>query len=453
MKRNNLTYLLPTAMLSISGIACVETYPGLTEDMSGTDIVDSIGMNDTVMAHEEFKLISVAISDPSYNTAIGDTTGSRTRAFGAFDKSRPDSLQRIVWDSARFIILALQDSPDIDFTVTRQNDSVACLLDNEPTWMADPNGYVLSYVIDEKHDGHNWWNNGLPHAPYRFWGYYLDDAKIHGISRNKDHIGIELDIDGSQDILSGHASLTDIQKEKIAESDTLQMCYGQYMMQERQWECLYSTTTARHDIIPIISMRHKLARFSFEVYPGNAASDSIVIDSLKVFSSIRCELIVASNDNDQLGCVFKDEPKQWLNLHEKDNKPTLDSGVYVNRWKEEYETTRLYERDRLKLGEGMMLPPTDLLRIQLFAHQRIKVEKIVNGMVQEYDTVVNPFEHLNGGNVVNLAYAKGFKPGNIYTIRIALYGDKPIEADAELAGWDPQDPVISNPEDEEFRPY
>lgn len=453
MKQNNMTFLLPAALLSMMGIACVDTYPGLTEDMSGTDIVDSIGMNDTVMANEEFKLISVAISDPSYNTAVGDTTGSRTRTFGAFDKSRPDSIQRMVWDSARFIIIAFRDSSDIDFTVTRQNDSVVCLLDNEPTWMADPNGYVLSYVIDDQHDGHNWWNNKLSHVPYRFWGYYLDDAKVLGVNRNKDHIGIELDIDGSQDILAGYASLTDKQKEKIAESDTLQMCYGQYMMQERQWDNLYSTTTARHDINPIIGMRHKLARFRFEVYPGNAASDSILIDSLKVFSKVRCELIVASSNNERLGCEVKSEPLEWLNLHEKDNKPTLDSGAYVNQWKEEYETTRLYERDHLKLGEGMMLPPTDILRIQLYAHQRIKVQDIVNGIVHERDTVVNPFEHLNGGNVVNLSYAKGFKPGNIYTIRIALYGDKPMTADAELTGWDPQKPVVSNPEDEDFRPY
>lgn len=475
MTKNKLTYLLPAA-LALHLVACVHTYPGLTEDMSGTHIVDSIGMNDTVMAHEEFKLISVAISDPSYSTVISDTNAG-TRSLGGFDLMRPDSIRRMMWDSARFYLYAFQDRENIDFSVTRKNDSVNCLLDNEPTWMADPNGFVLSYVVDKEHDGHNWWNNKLPNAPYRFWGYYTDDVEVLSQERTSDHIGMTFNIDGSQDILSGYAELTQKQQERMRQDTALQAFYGQYYFQDRPWENLYSTTTARRDILPIIQLKHHLARFKFQVYPGNAASDSMIIDSIKVLSRTQGNLVIASNANSSLGCTFAPTPTAWLQLHDHDNYPTLHEGAYVNRWKEEYDATLLYHRGHLDLGEGMMLPPSDSLRIQLFARQhttkkvqvpdtiQVRDSILVDSAFHYFDTIriehhtevrdtmVDPFQHINGGNIVNLHYAKGFKAGMLYTIRIALYGEEPFDVTVVLSGWEKKEDVVVNPEDENFRPY
>lgn len=453
MTNNRLTYLLPV-VLTCMVAACTETYPGLTEDMSGDEIVEKEGMNDTVMANEEFKLVSVAISDPSYSTVISDT--SATRGFGGFDLSRPDSMRRRLWDSAHFYLYAFRDTVNVNFTVTRQSDSVACLLDNEPSWMADPNGFVLSYVIDDKHDGHNWWNNKLSEVPYRFWSYYLDDAKILAHKRTAEQISLDFEIDGSQDILSGAAALTGIQHEKISKDSVLEALYDQYSERETSLEYLFCTTAARHDILPIVKLRHHLPRFKFEVYPGNAASEGMKIFGLDVFARTEGNLVVVAKDNEDLRCTFNENSLKWLTLHDKDNSSTLDPEKYVNHWKEEYETTLLYKRDHLDLGEGMMLPPTDNLRIRLDARMPL-LDKETGEPVMDEETgepaYFSPFEEMGISNVVTLNYDKGFKAGYLYTIRIVLYGDEPYKMNAILTGWDEKGNVDINPEDEDFKPY
>lgn len=453
MINHKLTYLLPIA-LTIIMAACTETYPGITEDMSGDDVVEREGMNDTIMANEEFKLVSVAISDPSYSTITADT--SATRGFGGFDLSRPEEQRRQMWDNARFYLYAFRDTTLIDFSKTRKNDSVACLLDNEPTWMADPNGNILSYVIDEEHDGHRWWNNKLSEVPYRFWGYFTDDVNITHRERTSHHISMDFEIDGSQDILSGTAELTKNQHEKVSQDPVLQSLYEQYASRETPWQNLFSTTSARHDILPIIKLRHNLPRFKFQIYPGNEDSDGMVIDNLQVYACTQGRLVVAANDNNDLGCTFDKSSAKWLDLHDKDNSPTLLPDTYINHWKAEYSNMRLYDRDFIDLGEGIMVPAADSLRIKLVARQP-KLDDETGEPVLNEETgepeYIDPFAEMNISNVVTLRYQAGFKPGYQYTIRVALYGDKPYSMNAILSGWEERGSVVINPEEDDFRPY
>ncbi|MDO4496323.1 MAG: hypothetical protein Q4B58_00605 [Bacteroidales bacterium] len=442
MKINKLTYPLP-ALLSLLVAACVDTYPGITEDMSGTNIVDSAGMNDTVMVHEEFKLISVGINDPSYYTVSTDTSLT-SRGMGSFDYLRKDSLRSLMWDSARFMLYAFRDDTlGINFKVTNSEDSAACLLDKVPMWVADPSSNLLSYVIDEEHDGRHLWINKNPETPYRFWSYYIDNVDSLVEERTSEHIKLSFTIDGSQDILAGTAEMTTKQWNKVKNDDSLNTLYTKYLLQGRPMRNLYSTTSALNDIIPIINYKHQLVRFKFELYPGNKESDKMIIDSIKVLTRTHGHLVVASNESKESVCTFDATPTEWVNLPEWNNKSTLDSARYINRWDPKYEVdgTRVYHRKCLKVGESLLIPPTDSLRIQLFARQQIG------------DTLVDPYQHINGGNIVTMRYAKGFKAGNLYTIRVVLYGEKPYTADAVLSGWEPGVDIVTNPEDENFKPW
>lgn len=411
------TTLSIIAACLLAATACTETYPGQDLDMSGNGVLEEWGIEDSIAVQDEYKLISVAISDPSY------TTITSTRGLGAFDYERADSLRRLMSYDAHFYLYAFQDTTGVNFTTTSYRDSTVCLLDGVSARAIDPTSYMLSYDGDQKY----FWPVAMPRRRYNFWGYYTDTDSVT-ISREADKISLSFEIDGSQDILSGKAELTDKQTASINASDKRESFLGS----------LYSYYTTRHDIFPVINLRHRLARLKFQVFPGDAYADGIIIDSLCVFSPYKCTMTIVSQDDNQLGCVF-DEDRKWLSLHDVNNEATLAEGHYMTTWKEEYDSLQIsvFHRDTLMVGESMMVPPTDTLRIMICAHK--------------FDKRGKRIEVFPRGNVTFATYPKGgFRAGHQYDIRLALYEPQKIEASAILKGWAAGEEIVINPSDDAF---
>lgn len=416
--------------------ACIDTYPGLVNiDMSGSDVIEDEGLDDTTMVYTEYKLVTVALSNPSYTTLTagdevsgGDDQQEDTRSSGSFDSSRDPELWKNLWKSARFYVYSFLNDPSVRFTdnsSTEPKDST-CLLDNVPTYVNDLNSYMLSYVIDDEHDGRHYWSNKDTINRYSFWAYYLDDAEVISQERTEDQISVDFKVDGAHDILSGKAQLTKKQETTIKNSG------------DKYLRSYYSTYTARRDLFPVVRLKHQMARLKFRIYPGNETSGGYIIDSIRVVGPSKAHLTVVSHNDDELGCEFYGD-RIWYSLHDKDNSPTLEQDRYIVEWKPEYAEMPTYERDYLDVGESLLIPPAERVRIQIFCRQ-------YDETVGDY---VNPLEY--SGSTTWIGFQPGFEAGHSYTIRIVLYGSMMYSADALLTGWAMGEDIFVDSEEDDFK--
>ena len=93
-----------------------------------------------------------------------------------------------------------------------------------------------------------------PTGNYDFFGYHVDDAP-GALDKTADPWTVSFTIDGSQDLLSTKAALTEGQTTTMA---TL-----------NDPKDYYSAKSARKNVQPILSFNHLLSRLSFVIIPGN----------------------------------------------------------------------------------------------------------------------------------------------------------------------------------------
>lgn len=432
----NLVYIV--FLMLVAG--CTKTYKGLEEtDMGGEDVIIDHGGEIPNKVQTEYKLIQVAISDPSYHTI---ESGAKTRAQGAFDIYRPDSLRDSVWEHARFILYAFADSEGIDYATTRKADSTVCLLDGEPSYVSDTVGYMLQYVKDETHNGAFCWPNDVLTKPYNFWGYYLDDAEVNAVTRNSEGITLDYNIDGSQDVLAGVAQIDDHQMKMVNnDADLFGWYYDSLVykpMRERMYD--YCSMTARHDLIPTLRLRHQLVRLKFEIYPGDSLVTTTKIDSFKVQAPFRAITKLAGPVKADAVTTWDRDTLRWHTLHDHDNSPVLHEGAYGldSLWQEGDEELDLYERNHFSLGESLLLPP---LPEGAVYYARMWTLRYDNFPDKTYE---------NGAPTIIKAPAGGFRAGCQYTVRIGIFTQAEIETSVELSGWTEGASILLDPEDEGF---
>lgn len=423
MRINNILSFAILALVMTSMIACTETYPGKELDMSGDEVLKDWGMEDSIAVKEEYKVISVAISDPSYHT-VSASGQSSTRGLGAFDYQRDDSLRKVMSYNSYFYIYAFNRDETVSY------NAQSCLLMNEPARALDPASYFLSFE-----NGKQYWNTETPERPYDFWAYYVDDAVEGTPDPQPDHegnLGFDITIDGSQDLLCGKAVLTKAQNDSLYNIEE----------QQRLRNSLYSYYTTSHDIFPVVDLKHCLTCLKFQVYPGDETADGIIIDEICVEAPSQGRMTVVAKDASKLGCVFDKENVSWLSLHDKNNEETLlPENEYVCRWKEEYGsdddiTVNVFDREPIPVGESLMIPPlegSDTLTVKIRAHREDGKEALPQG----YITFVTR--------------SSGFKSGYQYNVRLALYGKQPMGVTAVLTGWAQGESVRPvNPSEDEF---
>lgn len=106
---------------------------------------------------------------------------------------------------------------------------------------------------------------------YDFWGYRTDGAEAAAPAVNGTNLEIPFEIDGSQDLMSGKAA--PLEKTGVTAADygywnsDKSKVYGKYGGNNVEVDPakIYSAYSARRGIDPILSFKHQLARFTFEV--------------------------------------------------------------------------------------------------------------------------------------------------------------------------------------------
>ena len=414
MKKNLFLHI----MLMVLLVSCHETYPGLDFDLSGDDIKNEEFVIDSVIVDKDRLPITLAIVDPSFTTLSRSSvpTGS-----GAFDSERPDTMRIPHLKNADFHILGIQNTEEADYTVTREQDSCVCIVDNATAHVSDMNSLLLTFNNTEENEPINYYySHDHMLNKFNFYAYYIDNLEKPTLNREKDCIWFNFQVDGSQDVLTGNAKLTQKQQAKInahEEKDSLQNYY-------------YSTYTATRDIIPVIDLDHAMARLKFFIYPGDETANNLVVKSIRIYAQYKGKLTVAHRDASLIGATWSSE-KQWLDLRDEGDEPTLNQNNYRIQFLETEKNEYIYDRTSMQVGESLLVPPAYTYKVEVKVAELNEENKPIATYLTSYD----------------LENKDLFKASYEYQVRIALFGPDEITIDAILTGWATGGEVITDMDD------
>lgn len=272
---------------------------------------------------------------------------------------------------------------------------------------------------------------------YDFWGYRVDDAAgATPVVKTVDDTGaaveanvatkrvVDIEIDGSQDIMAG----------KAAPSAAEVTALGNYA------ENFYSAYAARKGVQPNITFNHLLTRFTFEVRAGSKATaglpaggntDAVKVTGVSVGSKTTGTLTVAytgatKEAADLLTFTGDASPLKLMQRDETvadNNAALIDLKPVTLTWPATGEAT---VGDVIKVGEALLVAPGETeypLTINLSQDVLEKVGEV---------KVTKPLEQKA---TIKMDGTKTFEPGKSYKVTITVYGLEGIEVTATLVPW------------------
>lgn len=272
---------------------------------------------------------------------------------------------------------------------------------------------------------------------YDFWGYRVDDAAgATPVVKTVDDTGaaveanvatkrvVDIEIDGSQDIMAGKAAPSADEVTKL----------GNYA------DNFYSAYAARKGVQPNITFNHLLTRFTFEVRAGSKATaglpaggntDAVKVTGVSVGSKTTGTLTVAytgatKEAADLLTFTGDASPLKLMQRNETvadNNVPLIDLKPVTLTWPATGEAT---VGDAIKVGEALLVAPGETeypLTINLSQDVLEKVGEV---------KVTKPLEQKA---TIKMDGTKTFEPGKSYKVTITVYGLEEIEVTATLVPW------------------
>lgn len=428
--------------------ACTDSYPTLIHNDGST-----IG-NDEVYDRVPLMMF---VNEQDYFSIIA------TRGTGVFDDEHAGKLA-----NSLFYVYAFRAAEDADGNIVHNTDyretssggtasdqdrltAADCLLDGAdynfgmPTKLtADRNGTLEPQTTQKLY-----FSSAFQDVGYDFFVYHIDDfeptaANTH---READRIYYDLEIDGSQDIMSGMApKLTrDVLDEKIRD--------GKLTITKSDQEQIldignYCTFAAHRGVYPVMAMKHRLTRMQFLAYPGDESADNVVIKGISVESRYRGRLTVAARNTDETGIEF-DSDRRDLELREASPDgvspcPPLNSDGYVVSYDGSMALLPWDERPGLKIGESLMLAPDSEYALTLYYTQTVDVG---GGKTEQRDLksryLLKAQETSYFKDPETGAYI--FRPGYVYSVKIVVYGLQEIKVSANIEGWEYGGDIVLDP--------
>lgn len=265
----------------------------------------------------------------------------------------------------------------------------------------------------------------LGKQPYDFFAYYIDDLKVpsSSVSRNGKSVSFPVEIDGSRDLMSAHAEFSDdlVAGQGFSQYDILLM--EQYA---------FSSWTARRNVNPSLQFKHHLSRLRFEIYPASEGANTVYVNQIKVKSKTSARFTVASGDYSSIGLDFGiSNVRQDLSLCEQDG-----SALKKNTYHTEYEgdfSEAVYERPGVQVGGTILVAPDSSYEVALTTYEAKE------GGVELHPT---PFTIKIDG---------GFKAGQQYVVRLAVYGMMAVKPTVEVEAWGTGGNIILDEEDKYYK--
>ena len=272
---------------------------------------------------------------------------------------------------------------------------------------------------------------------YDFWGYRVDDAAVGGtpVVKTVDDAGteveanaatkrvVDIEIDGSQDIMAGKAAPSADEVTKL----------GGYA------DNFYSAYAARKGVQPNITFEHLLTRFTFEVRAGSKATaglpaggntDAVKVTGVSVGSKTTATLTVAYTGATKKAAellTFTGDASPLI-LKQRDeavadnNAPLVALKPVTLTWTDDAATIG----DVLKVGEALLVAPGEKEYPLTIALSQDVLQKVGEAKV------TMPLEQKA---TIKMDGTKTFEPGKSYKVTITVYGLEDIRVTATLVPW------------------
>ena len=271
---------------------------------------------------------------------------------------------------------------------------------------------------------------------YDFWGYRVDDAAgatpvVKIVDDNGDEVAadqatkrvVDIEIDGSQDIMAGKAEPSADEVAKL----------GNYA------DNFYSAYAARKGVQPNITFNHLLTRFTFEVRAGSKATaglpaggntDAVKVTGVSVDSKTTGTLTVAYTGATKEAAellTFTGDASA-LTLKQRDaaladnNAPLVALEPVSLTWTDDAATIG----DVIKVGEALLVAPGETEYPLTISLSQDVLEQLTGAKVTK------PLEQKA---TIKMDGVKKFEPGKSYKVTITVYGLQEIEVTATLVPW------------------
>ena len=405
-------------LLSLLMISCSEAYPGIYDDSKE----DSGGVNNDEVTSDKVPIM-LSFTDPWYSI---ETRGSG--AFENWDETNPafDDIRK-KWLSADFYIYAFLAKNDICqevpmYDVIRnykdgEEDGTYCLLNNARAQIKPNLQLELKSLkfYNQKHQDYK----------YNFFIYHIEDAYIMNKEISRDKVSLQVQIDGTQDVISGVARPSKEQIKKM-EGDDYKYIFSNW------GNLIYSTMSGHRGFNPIFNVKHALCRVNFSIVGKTENSNRITLKDVKVYAPYQGRFTVAADDTTTVGSIVWTNDVRYIHVPEGKTKEfgvTLGEEALLDPDKYNVE-----ENKTIQIGSSLLLPPLDRYKIEIVVSERLLEDK-----EKEYTIVYN-----------SVGPKEGFQSGKRYDIQLWVYGSQEIKLGMNLegSGWVEDDtPVVADPEE------
>ena len=248
---------------------------------------------------------------------------------------------------------------------------------------------------------------------FDFFAYHGDDAVTTDPVYNDvdTTYTVEVNIDGSQDLMVAKANLNDQDTETIARWET------NNVGKKFDFNRVYSAYSARRNIQPRFTFEHLLSRFVFQAEAaeeGAAGANGIQITQIVVKAPSVGVMTVAALDEENLGVVFGTAPADSADMVLTDRGNTME--IKELEW-----DTEAGKGTPVRMGESMLLPAGGTEYVAYISYKQQKLDgTLIN------DVYVAP---------ITLSKKAAFQAGTQYKVTIKVYDFKNIILTADLQTW------------------
>lgn len=282
-------------------------------------------------------------------------------------------------------------------------------------------------------------------------------------------VGVPFEINGSQDIMSGKAVVTEAQKAKLSDGDVKRA---------------FSAYTARRGVQPSIDFNHRLTRLVFKVKPGEASTagyadvqtedspvtpiandtvEAMKVVGIKVVGKYKNKgLIVAASKDDAytnklIWTALGEDETNTFELRDEDDK-TISTGNENGQSLTGTFTNKVFSGTETEIGDALMLEPGyESYDVVLTLEQNV-CENTQNkknngtgdpntGWKKKYQQVTGTIKAPTGNDDGQGKFTEGYS----YEVKITVHGFQPIDVTANLIGWKNGDHIYSDTDN--YKPY
>lgn len=401
MSRRLFIYLLG-ALLCMMQMSCVDdSYTGTVYVKEYTDE----GMPHEVMITigESEDIVAPLVSATKGTGVIGGVSGFAGKDFYVYAFNRDD---------------------ETDYSILGARDSVRCLVDGSLDSLTSVQGRRASY--NPKTEYVEWSASDMPiYYPmgeneghvYDFFAYYLDDMDVTNeqFHRNESNVTIDIEIDGSQDIMSSKAKLTKKQEEAILEK-------SDFWETQTVIACSYSYYTAARGINPNFVFKHHLVKLDFKLVPGSiaGASKDIKIDRIEVRSEYKASFNVADKyDEGNVGLTFGADTTT-LALTER------DGSAFAGRLLTTFKDGQVIDGVIDDMGSLLVAPRDEYDLIITLS----EVDEASNNQTSE------PYSNIRVLSVGTEKDPQSFVAGSEYLVTLTVYGKMDVRVSTTVKEWE-----------------